>query len=391
MTWALDDRTGLLLVLVVLYVIEGIVWVPSGAVLFRASLWARYARLYMGSLFPNEQGGFCLMGLMPANVGMISQQWPVSLSQEGAFAYVATSLGGPQRPDQTEMFIPWTELHSVASEGLRVSVNGELFVEVCSPHVARRICDVMQSLPDQTDAQRTETIQSVLRDTTSLLAVTERLGHLKRALRLPSLISWGMWLIAFVATPVLLWIAPRDVVTVIAGWGALMLFVCLWIGAVFAYRRAVAQLRSVAPSVDAVMDRTWLLIYSPAAAMWLPDRLARDFLADLHPLAIAAVMCTGERYRNFARRVIRDVHQPLLPNCPDHDAAPQATEKWFREQLLSALERTIADSGESVVSLIAPPAKVEDAHSYCPRCDMQYVHAQGCCGTCGGVQLESFA
>src|SRR5206468_5865843 len=58
------------------------------------------------------------------------------------------------------------------------------------------------------------------------------------------------------------------------------------------------------------------VLLSPVTSIRALDIVSRPLLETFHPLAIARVFCSPEQFREFAGRVLRDIHFPALPLSP---------------------------------------------------------------------------
>jgi len=386
----LDDRASLLLILALLYAVEGFVWVSRATVLFHWTPFSRCAVIRFGSLIPSENGGAFFLGHWPGSYAFTGQQWPVSVSPVGVFAYVATSVGDERSTNQTERYLAWTEIRSIRSLDCEVFLNDQPIAVVCSPSVAELVARELQYIADY-DGEREHCIRLVLDRFLSISEARDRVLAFNRAVRPLIGLSLAMWLTAFVLAPVAFWWIPPLPYSTTICWGLALQFILLHLTVIVSYRSAVQQMKTVLPDNRRIKDHSWSLFVSPAATMWVADRLSRDCLADLHPLAIAAASCSPETFRDFARKILRDVSQPILPVCPACELGAAHTEHWFRDQLQSAIEQAIADADQQPAELFLPPHQEPDTRSYCPRCERQYVLSRGTCHVCGGIELEPFS
>ena len=133
------------------------------------------------------------------------------------------------------------------------------------------------------------------------------------------------------------------------------------------------------------------MLLAPPSAIRAPDLLARHLLENFHPLAVARVLCSPDRFKSFARQILLDLRYPLLPVCPTNEPEPVATEQWFRTARRKATEKFLQQAGLKPDELTVLPGPTEPANqSCCPRCGAQFVTPTGTCADCGGRPLEPF-
>ena len=133
------------------------------------------------------------------------------------------------------------------------------------------------------------------------------------------------------------------------------------------------------------------MLLAPPAAIRAYDLLARHLLENFHPLAVARVLCSPNRFKSFARQALLDMRYPLLPVCPTNEPEPVATEQWFRTARRKAAEKFVQQAGLKPDELTVLPGPTEPANqSCCPRCGAQFVTRTGTCSDCGGRPLEPF-
>ena len=165
----------------------------------------------------------------------------------------------------------------------------------------------------------------------------------------------------------------------------LLFWLVAWLAIIVRFRRAQMSLYPKNPLYR--RQRMLAFLVSPACAMRASDLLARDLMALVHPLAVARACCSPADFRQLASGMLLELMHPI-DRGDGHEAA--AVHQWFDERLLSAVTHLIHSSGEDLEGLIASPEPLgDDAHSYCPRCEMQFAKAAGECNVCG-IALQSF-
>jgi hypothetical protein len=134
-----------------------------------------------------------------------------------------------------------------------------------------------------------------------------------------------------------------------------------------------------------------VLLLAPPTAARADNLLARPLLERFHPLTAAGALCGPEEFAAFARRVLLDVHFPVLPACPVNDPVARAAEEWSRTTWREAVEQSVRQAGLELEKLLAPPLRRSpEDRAYCPRCGEGFVTLEGACVDCGGRALHRF-
>lgn len=379
----MSDFAWLIIVVAAFYALECAVWVRPGDVLFRSQVGERHGARMLApeSLFRRSQGGFLFAHVAPTGESFVCQHWPVSLSPHGAFAYVAQAFAGSERPAQSERYVPWSDLKSSTGAGNDVLVNGSPFVTACSPRLAGKIAGLLEKLAGTPEAKRPDVIEAALAEILDAGALGRDLESHRAAtalLRIASACLFAFWL----SIPLHLG-TGRPLRLGYLGVSMLVL-VAFTLVASFLWRRQTGR-----EAWPRRLGQLAILLVSPADAMHAGDHASRGALGTYHPLAAAQVLCSPRRFRDFARRVLRDVRHPLLPVATTADEAARATEDWFRGAWDRAVTQSVRAAGLDPDELLkAPTAEDAASRSYCDRCERQYALAEGRCEACGGRALR---
>lgn len=134
------------------------------------------------------------------------------------------------------------------------------------------------------------------------------------------------------------------------------------------------------------------LLLSPPAATAGHPTLTKPLLAGYHPAAVAAVLCSEERFRAIAIPHLRWIEFPSKQDGADRQGEGESPEaREARRNRIQSLRRIIAERlGGEAAALAAPPRRAAAAVSYCPRCLSEYSVLQESCADCPGVALKPF-
>jgi hypothetical protein len=380
----MSDLELLYVLLAAFYLWECACWIrPGGVALARG--WGRNARI--APLLGNQRGGFAIAQPLPpfGSIAVVSQL-PVSLSEEGVLAYVATAPSPVVRATQTGRFLRWSEIKSIEAAGKNIRANGGLFAGAQSASHARWLARELRTLAALQDKEREGAIRKFTRSMFDVAAMKERLAECEKRCRPLRWLANALFLFVFVAAPAAVWRFGAGL-----AWIPLVAVLFVLTGTIgFLFRRAHRSLHPEA--VDERFSQTLMVfLYSPAA-MRAVDFLSRPLLERFHPLAAASVLCGGAGYRAFAGRTLLDLRHPALPLATEGRPQLAAIEESFRAQVLTSAEALVRQSGVDPSELTRPPAPLDaTCRAFCPRCHAQFTSVDAGCGDCGGIPLKGFA
>ena len=129
---------------------------------------------------------------------------------------------------------------------------------------------------------------------------------------------------------------------------------------------------------------------SPADAMHCVSLLSKPRLATFHPVAVAAAICSPNRFRDEAVEGLLELRHPKSIGSAARSETALRIEEDFRARLFTRISSLLERAGHDPKRLLATPEPLPDALTFCPRCRMQFVHANGDCDRCVGVALKTF-
>ncbi len=377
----------LFLVLAALYGWECGCWVRRGSVAFRTWLGGRWRVCQPSMLFGNQRGGLSWAApLPPLGTFLTANQFPVSLSAEGALAFVSTNVNPGWRPAQTGRLVRFVDLKEIAVRGRKILINGELFALGSSALHATWLAGQLRRLTKMPAAQREQAITEMLRDSLDAAAVEKRRREFAVLARPVRLLANAVLLYLFVLAPVLLWLLGLKL-----SWlGLLIGLLALTTTCAVFFHRAH---RKLYPEAEDERFSHFIMIWlAPAVTTRAHDVLSRPLLESFHPLTVAKVLCPVSEFKALAQAALRDLRHPALPLCSDGDSAAAKVEASARARLQKAVEGLLKQTGLNPDEFDRPPAPADDScRSYCPRCGAQFTHDTGTCADCGGLALVAFS
>lgn len=380
----MSEVESLFLVLALLYGVECLGWVRRGAVVFRTFWGTRWRAVHPSPYLGGQRGGMFFAHPLPPLGGIVlSAQLPCSLSADGLLAFVASGVNPGGRPPQRGSFLRWEQIESLAAEGKWLKVNGAAWFKFGSAHAAHWLAAELKRIQQLPHAQRGPAIRELLAGTLDHEAV--RTGWLAAQPEVCRLRRWANSLfgLMFVVVPALHWQLGLKACwpVVVVGWLAHTITIAVL------FRRAHARLCPAAEEERFTHFFTSLLA-APTAAR-AHDLLTRPLLERFHPLAVARVLAEAGEFRAFARHMIRELRHPALPVCPVKGEGAEGAERFMRETMRELVEAGVRQAGLDPDALLVPPTPLDDAcHSYCPRCEGQFMALTGACADCGGIPLQ---
>ncbi len=382
----MGDLRLLALLVAIFYLSECFIWVPRGSVVFRASGIRRHRVVYPSAILGNVSGGLVFLNpLPPFGSCFVCRGWPISVSAEALYSYSAATSDPAGRAVQPAELLYFDAVRGIWPLAGDVLVNGRALLRLGNGFQAIFFAQLLTALWQCSPMDRERLIETSLTRSLDIAEIKQRVRAFR--LRSEALRLWchGLFLILLVALPASIWIWQIQ-----RGW--------LWLGAEIVLCLAgiaVTFIRAYRELFDRLRGTYWRSLATmfclPTSAIRSCDALSRDLLSEFHPLAVAAILCDRDEFQQFARRVLLDLNQPLLPPCPSSDEKCRLTELNFRLRLKRRLKAMLECQGHVVSTLISPPKKIDpNCVAFCPRCDQQFEIENGVCIDCGGVQLKPF-
>lgn len=379
----ITDGQTLLFILALLYLTECLIWVKKQSVAFVSSSGRRWRIAQPIAWLGNANGAMLILNPLPLPGRVfLSHLLPVSISPSGVCAFNSQTLPWGSRPGtQTGEFVPFSEIKKTGTDGAYVVLNGQKFARCATPKQAKALAAVIESA-GAAKASRRETIlrawiakQFDAEDATGVWSEAERVVG---PIRWMSLI---FFVFLFVATPILVTMFGLE--RLIIAIAAAMVLSASVIALMF-YR---AHRKFYPAESSERFENVVKMVLCPPVSLRAADVLTRNVLAEYSPVVVASVLA-GSGERQFVRGFVRDLQHPLKHEIADERAAE--TIEWMTAQQLkyglAQVERVDRFAG-----FLEPLQGEGDSVSYCPRCEVQFVVAEGECPDCPGVGLVAFA
>jgi hypothetical protein len=365
-----SELTELYLLFVALYLFESIAWVPRRSIGFFRFLGRWRAR---AAFRPNagwSVGAVFGKPWPPLSPAWVAEPLPFAMDVDG----ISASERGGQRTG-------WSALALCTADGDRLRSGEQTLATLTSHSAARCLADDLERARLAPPKQRESVLREILRrrfDAAEAAARPRRLGRSVRLLRVSSNLLWlflfgGLGVAAF----------SGHVLILIA---AAALSVLLWPVNALIFARTLRRLDWLDRESWPTTGKRWVAYLSPLSGLRATDLIAREALAGLDPLAVAAALLSADDLAAFAR-------PRLVAVAP----RPDAPLPWWREQQRQQIERLLRERKLDPEQLLAAP-RPEGTHvaTYCPSCRAQYEPSRRAgepCPdqSCADVPLVAFA
>lgn len=382
----MSDVEWLFAVLAAIYVWECLCWIPRGTVAFRNVWGSKWHLSHPGMLAGNQRGALVPVFPLPP-LGRIATavQFPVSLSRNTAYSFVAASVNPGQPPVPNGRVMAADEIKTIVSEGRKVLINNRIFTKAASATHALYVADQLRRWHDAPAEKRATISESILRETFDTQKARERRESLEKQLGPLRWLTNGLFAYLFIFAPLMI---------VYRG------FENCWLGLVLglpvftvscAIYFLMAHRRFYPAAGDERFTHFLITLLSPATTIRVQDLLYRPLLESFHPLAIASLFCDEQAFLDYARKILIETRYPLGLNSIGGGAALEAEREW-RSLLLRETERFLQRQKVDLAALTRPPKPADGTSlAWCPRCEAQFTTRTGTCADCGGLELVPFA
>src|SRR6185436_5011759 len=202
----MTDGQTLLLILILVYLSDCLIWVKRESVAF-VSIWGGRWRLTVpASWLGNANGAVMLLNpLPPAGRILLSHLLPVSVSPSGICAYNLQTLPSEARsPTQTGQFLPFNKIKTAATEGVYLLVNDEKFAKCATAGQAKMLAQLIREIVKASTTKRTSIVRAWMQKQFAINEAAARLEEGKKRIEPIQELSSILFLFLFVFTPTLM-------------------------------------------------------------------------------------------------------------------------------------------------------------------------------------------
>lgn len=374
----MTDGQTLLLVLILVYLSDCLIWMKRESVAFVSSWGGRWRLTVPPSWLGNAKGGLLFLNpAPPAGRIFTSHLLPISISPSGICAYNLQTLPTEARsPAQTGQYLSFNQIKKAATDGVYLVVNDEKFAKCATSQQAKMLAGIIMELSKTATSKRERVVRAWLERQFALDQASLRLEEGKATVGAIQELSVILFLFLYVFAPVLM--SVFGVLPLIIPVGVVMVILAVLTGIMF-YR---AHKRLFPGEGSERFEHLVKMILCPPVAIRAADLLTRNLLADYSPVVLASVLA-GAGEQQFVRAFVLDLQHPLKHEVVDETA--EQTVRWSVAAQLDLCLRFLKPE-----ELLAPSQREEGSISYCPRCRCQYVVSETDCPDCPGVELVAF-
>jgi hypothetical protein len=380
----MSEGLTLLLILILLYLSECLIWVKRESVAFVSRMGGRWRLTVPPSWLGNANGGILFLNpLPPAGRVFLSHLYPISISPWGICAYNLQTLPSEARsPAQTGRFLPFGKITKTTTDGAYLLVDDERFAKCATAKQAKTLAKLIDELSKASASKRERMARACISKQFAMDDAAALLREGNAIIEPVRELSLILFLFLFVVTPLL--VSSFGLMDLIIPVAAVMVILAVLIGILF-YR---AHKKLFPTEASERFEHLVKMILCPPVSIRAPDILTRNLLAGYSPIVVASLL-TGAGEQQFVRAFILDLQHPLKHEVSDETAAK--TISWnAAEQLNVCLDQVKAGRYLKPEDLSAPAQREEKSISYCPRCRCQFVVSAVECPDCPGVELVDF-
>lgn len=374
---------SLLLALCVLYLLECVLAVRSGAIVFRSGPGRKSSFSEPGDLIRSAGLGFVFCQPIPAVEAVFVCREPVVVFTPQAMMAVRVGVGGQVVESPAW---PWTDVKRVTVSEKKVIVNGAVVATFDTRRSALQQTQQIIRLAAADANSREAEIHAQLKHSLDSEAIRERLQAFRRS-TLPLLVACTAFFLSLVIPFAMLWV--NQGISTTWAWAFLGNGVVFATSALILYGRA---LRALYPAESKGRHQSlWHLVLSPLGIVRLRDLISRDLLYEFHPIAVANVLAESDAYNLLARRYLVRAREAASGTAATVGSAVEEAGTWRAKSWKNELEAYLTKGGCNLSELLqAPPRRDPSSRTYCPLCLTEYTLAEGKCSDCQTVTLELY-
>jgi hypothetical protein len=389
----MSDVDWIFIVVTGLYLIESMVWLRPGVLVFTRFLGKFRAPMAAVRLIGNDLGAVILGGPLPWDFSFLCEPLPVSVSPQGVVPFVPAAPLQADRRGATGLMFSWDDLQEIRCEEQSLFVKSQFVCRTRNNRSAKHLCDTLKYIAALAGDDREPLILSLISDPLDQDRVAEQFqGWRERTgrLRLAASVLF-FWTIPF---GIILYydIIPlhvvRDTQLAIAYF---TIFGAIWLWSIV---ESFLSHRMLLPyDLAGRYKLLFTSMVSPAVPMRAPDRLARELFMFVHPLAFAHVLGDEAILRKCAEETVRDIEYPRLPDLPmGISSEARNVVQWSTAATSEHVRSLVSKMGLDYEGLVSQPTDyATESQSYCPRCHDDFVPIAATCSRCGNRPTKPLA
>jgi len=367
----------LLLVLVGIYLAEGLWFLPRGAWLLRGS-WFGAWQAVPAEIFPQLKGlhiGFG--GLLPTNKTILVQAAPFLMTPEGVAGANPGLPGPPAKPSLRDLWTPWEQGGSLGRVEKKLFAGDQVLATALDEGTAKAWFRDMGAVAAADSKERLALLAKLMEEQMDTRIAARRWRRFRRLNGTLLTLCWVQFILVFLAFPILFLSGALSIHWPLYAFYLLANQLIL----VFFYRFTRKRVHPDGTSGSKTVALS--LFCSPPYLIRAAEMISVEIFEGLHPLCVAWVVMDRKGFNQMAELFLRALTFPP----PMDDAIPASVLQTVTEQR-KTLAKWLDTRGIFPETLLTPPP-LEGALAYCPRCRGEYLRDEGGCSNCEGVPLIS--
>ena len=356
--------------IVLLYLVDCIVYIKKNRFLF-VSRFRRYFKL--------KKSGLRLVGILPIDKVVISQDLPVYFTTNGIYIQRNKDCLNNVIAEIKDLdFISYGDISYIQIEGKNVRINKSKIINTACSNVAKQYVDFLKELMVLEVSERREKIREFLENATDLKEIRNITSIYLNYSHYLQILCSTLFICTFIVIPLTLY---SHLYLYISMFSLLFYMACVYL---MTFMVAYLAVRRLYKPVSVNLGTILSMFLSPITAVHVLSNLAREIYLPYDYLAVAAELMPGDKFKylissEFERIAI------FKDSCSRDDLK----EYFFLKEI--CLGDLAAKLGIRMKEIMASPEKRDRwADCYCPVCRAEYRVGFRECSDCG-VTLKRFS
>lgn len=382
----MSDEQLFFLVLVLLYLLECIRWVPAGSTVFKSHFGTSFRWRIASDIIGSVNKGIALSNPFPpfGTYFLISPP-PIRFSTLGALSAVSAKIDIFNRQKKKWRAQRFDDISSLETQHNSVFLNGSLFAECDSIITALNLQKTLKELLSLSPPERESYIDDYLGRTFDVGRIRVMYDTFKNETLFLRIICFIQFIYMFGVFPG--WVFYFGFRNAIWPLLSSILILSLLLGFVF----YITHLTLYKRKEEGTLKHAMMMAVYPMAGLRAIDFLARRYFEEFDIVAVASVLCERSEFLKIAGRTVRESEYPIVHSEPVSGTMGSDIESWWRSRRKKALLRFLEEEQIPIDKLLKPHyAHLGRALSYCPRCLCEFSIIEGNCPDCGDIELMPF-
>lgn len=380
----MNDELVLFAILCIIYVTDCFLWVGKFSLSFVTWVGRQWKDKVTSQIFRTSKGGILLLNPFPPLGKVVCCHLPpLSIAPTGICSLNCQALTYDSALEHDVVAVPFKEINSIRTSGLDIFVNEERFCRFRDVRQTERVYVLLNSLLNTTEANRETIIRKFWDEQFDFEGVRTRFKKVVHEMAFLRVLCNALFVYLFALAPALVLYFRMTVMLIPIAFGMLVIAIQISIEFYVLHRKLYP---------DANEDRISNLIkmiLCPPVSIRACDLITEHLLGNFNPLVVGHLLLSGDRFRDFASRTLRNLKYP--PEGYFTDRRAKRITVWQNHILLRIASGYLRNVPKMGGDFLRPPLPNDSTvHVYCPRCLCQFIQVEGDCPDCPGVKLLPF-